>query len=110
FSISSLVASGRMKRVEPMVSSSTTLVILTLPTFHCIRVPSATILGGKMRVSALPCNGSNEADGVIGPDQGAGRCRNSRSCLKNCLPDREGTRIRREGGSLRSRLRVERRG
>src|SRR6201996_4514403 len=37
FWISSLVASGRIKRVEPTVSSSTTLVILTLPTFHCIR-------------------------------------------------------------------------
>src|SRR6201995_3980247 len=37
FWISSLVASGRVKRVEPTVSSSTTLVILTLPTFHCIR-------------------------------------------------------------------------
>src|SRR5215469_14667784 len=37
FWISSLLASGRMKRVEPTVSSSTTFVILTLPTFHCIR-------------------------------------------------------------------------
>src|SRR5882757_1903564 len=37
FCISSLVASGRMKRVLPTVSSSTILVILTLPTFQCIR-------------------------------------------------------------------------
>src|SRR5262245_52748388 len=37
FWISSLVASGRMKRVWPRVSSSTTFVILTLPIFHCIR-------------------------------------------------------------------------
>src|SRR4051794_8230220 len=37
FWISSLVASGRMKRVLPTVSSSTTLVILTLPMFQCIR-------------------------------------------------------------------------
>src|SRR6185437_1646549 len=38
---SSLLASGRMKRVEPTVSSSTILVIRTLPTFHCIRVSSS---------------------------------------------------------------------
>jgi hypothetical protein len=37
FWISSLVASGRMKRVLPTVSISTALVILTLPTFQCIR-------------------------------------------------------------------------
>src|ERR1700686_3156750 len=35
--ISSLVASGRMKRVLPTVSSSTIFVILTLPMFQCIR-------------------------------------------------------------------------
>src|SRR3954452_7263133 len=34
--ISSLLASGRMKRVLPTVSSSTIFVILTLPTFQCI--------------------------------------------------------------------------
>ena len=38
FWISSLLAKGRMKRVEPTVSNSTTLVILTLPTFHCMRL------------------------------------------------------------------------
>src|SRR6266404_1485229 len=37
FWISSLVASGRMKRVLPTVSSSTILVILTLLTFQCLR-------------------------------------------------------------------------
>src|SRR5260221_4631472 len=38
FWISSLVASGRMNRVLPTVSSSTIFVILTLPTFQCIRL------------------------------------------------------------------------
>src|SRR6267378_6646067 len=37
FWISSLVASGRMKRVLPTVSISTILVIFTLPTVQCIR-------------------------------------------------------------------------
>src|ERR1700681_1162485 len=37
FWISSLVASGRMKRVLPTVSNSPIFVILTLPTFQCIR-------------------------------------------------------------------------
>ena len=37
FWISSLVASGRMKRVLPTVSISTIFVILTLPTVQCIR-------------------------------------------------------------------------
>src|SRR5882757_3151788 len=37
FRISSLLASGRMKRVLPIVSSSTIFVILTLPTVQCIR-------------------------------------------------------------------------
>src|SRR6478735_7220619 len=37
FWISSLVAAGRMKRVEPTVSISTILVILTLPTVHGMR-------------------------------------------------------------------------
>src|SRR6202049_141992 len=37
FRISSLVAWGRINRVLPMVSSSTIFVILTLPTFQCIR-------------------------------------------------------------------------
>jgi hypothetical protein len=37
FWISSLLASGRMKRVDPTVSNSTTLVILTLPTVHGMR-------------------------------------------------------------------------
>src|SRR5215813_14233322 len=41
FWISSRLASGRMKRVEPTVSNSTTLVILTLPIVHCMpRFPS----------------------------------------------------------------------
>src|SRR5258707_9300739 len=37
FRISSLVASGRINLVLPMVSNSTIFVILTLPTFQCIR-------------------------------------------------------------------------
>src|SRR6185436_4806235 len=44
FWISWLVASGRMKRVLPTVSSSTTFVILTLPIFHCIRVSPCFLL------------------------------------------------------------------
>src|SRR3954451_20178820 len=36
FRMASLVARGRIKRVLPTVSSSTILVILTLPTFQCI--------------------------------------------------------------------------
>src|ERR1700738_1476652 len=35
--ISSLLAKGRINRVLPTVSSSTIFVILTLPTFQCIR-------------------------------------------------------------------------
>src|ERR1700681_2306480 len=43
FRISSLVASGRINRVLPVVSNSTIFVILTLPTFQCIRrFPSAS--------------------------------------------------------------------
>jgi hypothetical protein len=37
FRISSLVAKGRINRVLPVVSNSTIFVILTLPTFQCIR-------------------------------------------------------------------------
>ena len=37
FWISSLVARGKINRVLPTVSSSTTFVILTLPIFQCIR-------------------------------------------------------------------------
>src|SRR5258708_37594679 len=37
--ISSLLASGRMKRVLPSVSSSTIFVLLTFPTVQCIRGP-----------------------------------------------------------------------
>src|SRR5579863_10204197 len=42
FRISSLVAKGRMNRVLPVVSSSTILVILTLPTFQRMRRSLAT--------------------------------------------------------------------
>ena len=52
FWISSLVASGRMKRVLPTVSSSTTLVILTLPTVQCIR--RFPLLLFPIRVFILP--------------------------------------------------------
>src|SRR6202166_4321462 len=45
FRISSLVASGRINRVLPIVSSSTIFVILTLPTFQCIRRPSPDLTG-----------------------------------------------------------------
>src|SRR3954451_25147015 len=66
FRISSLVAAGRMKRVEPTVSISTSLVILTLPTFHCIRrIPmflfDVLALRGNMRSFALRRNGSSDA-------------------------------------------------
>src|SRR5258708_11481249 len=45
FRISSLLARGRINRVLPTVSSSTILVILTLPTVHCIRrLPSSFLL------------------------------------------------------------------
>jgi hypothetical protein len=37
FWISSLVAKGKINRVLPVVSNSTIFVILTLPTFQCIR-------------------------------------------------------------------------
>ena len=52
FWISSLVASGRMKRVLPTVSSSTTFVILTLPTVQCIR--RFPLLLFSIRFSILP--------------------------------------------------------
>ncbi|WP_373568144.1 hypothetical protein [Bradyrhizobium betae] len=62
FWISSLVASGRMKRVEPTVSNSTTLVILTRPTFHCIRHLSWSCFGAETcAVSAMMRNGSSDA-------------------------------------------------
>ncbi|MGY3646308.1 hypothetical protein ACVWW2_001599 [Bradyrhizobium sp. LM4.3] len=52
FWISALLAKGRMKRVEPTVSNSTTLVILTLPTFHCIRrIPTFLLWHGTCAVS-----------------------------------------------------------
>src|ERR1700761_988726 len=48
FWISSLLANGRMKRVLPTVSSSTTLVILTRPTFQLIRrFPKSAVVGVK---------------------------------------------------------------
>src|SRR3954451_10640923 len=62
FRISSLLASGRMKRVEPTVSNSTTLVILTRPTFQCMRcVPMFLLWRRNMRVSAPERNGSSGA-------------------------------------------------
>src|ERR1700680_3257219 len=64
FLISSLLASGRINRVLPTVSSSTIFVILTLPTFQNIRrFPNSSLrpylLGAKMRVSAAARNGSS---------------------------------------------------
>src|ERR1700746_3551685 len=44
FLISSRLASGKMKRVEPTVSSSTTLVILTLPILHCCMIVLAFVI------------------------------------------------------------------
>jgi hypothetical protein len=49
-----------MKRVCPTVSSSTTFVILTLPTFHAIgRFLLETLVTAKMLGSACPRNGSS---------------------------------------------------
>src|SRR5215475_3671338 len=42
-----------MKRVEPVVSSSTTLVILTLPTFQCI--PRAPICDSGRQDAGFDC-------------------------------------------------------
>src|ERR1700712_3685464 len=50
--ISSLLASGRMKRVLPIVSSSTIFVILTLPTVQCIG--SSPCRNGHIELSRLP--------------------------------------------------------
>jgi hypothetical protein len=41
------MASGRMKRVLPIVSSSTIFVILTLPTVQCIRRFLRAFLGSE---------------------------------------------------------------
>jgi hypothetical protein len=65
FRISSLLAKGRMKRVLPIVSSSTIFVILTLPTFHRMRrslkEDHGPIVGRKMLISRSPRNGSSPA-------------------------------------------------
>jgi hypothetical protein len=48
FRISSLLASGRINLVLPVVSNSTIFVILTLPTFQCIRrFPTSSFLERK---------------------------------------------------------------
>src|SRR5580692_6741747 len=67
--ISSLLASGRINRVLPIVSSSTTLVILTLPTFQSIRrFP-------KSRPARLQCareKSAVEQDVLSGDEAGLG--------------------------------------
>jgi hypothetical protein len=50
FRISSLLAKGRMNRVLPTVSSSTIFVILTLPTFQCMRRFSTDREAGAERI------------------------------------------------------------
>src|SRR4030081_3245827 len=47
FRIASLLAKGRINRVLPIVSSSTIFVILTLPTFQCIRRSRFRFLGKR---------------------------------------------------------------
>src|SRR4030081_1895353 len=69
FRISSLLASGRMKRVLPIVSSSTIFVILTLPTAQCIRRSfRRPFLGFKMLVSGSPRNGLSQSPRAIDDD------------------------------------------
>src|SRR4051812_49200534 len=98
--ISSLLASGRKKRVLTTVSSSTTFVTLTLPMVHCIPAfPRERLVEPKMLVSGCPRNGSSApAARCRTANRGARDARTVDFSRKNCVFDRESPRIRRQGG------------
>src|SRR5882757_981722 len=113
FWISSLVAAGRMKRVEPTVSISTNFVILTLPTFHDIRrIPKFLLWHGTCAVSAVRRNGSSDAvRRYRGNPRESQRASHARACNfrgEGRLHHREGARVRRQGRKFRSGFRLER--
>src|SRR3954454_15603470 len=109
FRISSLLASGRMKRVLPIVSSSTIFVILTLPTVQCIRrVPQLVSYAedAGFRRSAQWIIGAFRALSGL-HTQGARDARTSDFRRKGRVFDREGAGIRRQGSRIRSGFRLQ---
>src|SRR6478672_6185541 len=113
FWISSLVAGGRMNLVLPTVSSSTILVILTLPTFQCIELSFTILLvlrckdaGFQAPVQWIIPQGPALWEH---PERGARHARTDDFSGKSRLSDREGAGIRRQGRDLRSGFRIERR-
>src|ERR1700722_16414922 len=110
--ISSLLASGRMKRVLPVVSSSTIFVILTLPTFQIIRrFPMCWFCWGER--CWFPCPRAMDHLARLRVDAACQsrerrNARTSRLGRKGRVSDRDNARIRRQGGGVGRGLRLER--
>src|ERR1700681_2788448 len=111
FRISSLVASGRMNRVLPVVSNSTIFVILTLPTFQCMRCFPRDVrwLDKDADFSAPAQWIISRARALIrrsrqGKGGGPRHARTSHFGREGRISDREDPRIRRQGGRDRSGL------
>src|ERR1700733_258732 len=115
FRISSLPANGRMNRVLPVVSNSTIFVILTLPTFQCIRrFPQA--FSAFSFLAAKDAGFRSLAQWIIlrgralsgSPKRGGRDAGTSDFSRKSRIFDRESARIRCQGCGVRSERRVQR--